>query len=133
MASGIEREVVLSQIRLPIAAESVAYARQFVTATFGAWSLPGTDDAELLVSEIVTNVVRHVGACDDPMCVSVARRDDRVRVDVHDPSSEKPRPRKAGELDESGHGLYLVEALSADWGCARPDKIGKVVWFEVFA
>ena len=124
---------VISQLRLKIEPQSVTYARIFVKTVFGAWSLGVSDDAELLVSEVVTNVVKHVGKTYRRMHVVVLRLGNRVRIEVHDPSTRPPEQREAEELDESGHGLFLVETLSADWGCSIIPLAGKMVWFEVYA
>jgi anti-sigma regulatory factor (Ser/Thr protein kinase) len=132
-ARGTERGLVYGQFRLPIEAESVACARQFVRATFAAWSLPAADDAELLVSEIVTNVVNHIGESDDLMRVTVLNRQDRIRIEVQDPSRSAPWRGKPDLLDESGRGLFLVDTISAEWGWDALEGDGKVIWFEVIA
>jgi serine phosphatase RsbU (regulator of sigma subunit)/anti-sigma regulatory factor (Ser/Thr protein kinase) len=53
-----------------------------------------------------------------------------VWVEVFDPDLRLPRIRTAGETDEGGRGLYLVEQLATRWG-SRPTPEGKAVWFEV--
>jgi serine phosphatase RsbU (regulator of sigma subunit)/anti-sigma regulatory factor (Ser/Thr protein kinase) len=53
-----------------------------------------------------------------------------VWVEVFDPDLRLPRIRTAGETDEGGRGLYLVEQLATRWG-SRPTREGKAVWFEV--
>jgi anti-sigma regulatory factor (Ser/Thr protein kinase) len=82
--------------------------------------------AELLVSELVTNVVHHVGS---DMVVRCSRRDDRIRIEVTDPSSIPPLiagvPSAGG-----GYGLRIVEALADSWGFDTSDR-GKSVWFEL--
>ncbi|HEX4834493.1 MAG TPA: SpoIIE family protein phosphatase [Trebonia sp.] len=55
---------------------------------------------------------------------------DSVWIEVFDPDLRLPRLRSAGETDEGGRGLYLVEQLATRWG-ARPTPEGKAVWFEV--
>jgi anti-sigma regulatory factor (Ser/Thr protein kinase) len=85
----------------------------------------------LLVSELVTNCVRHARAGDDaPVELSVRLRPDGVRVEVRDsgpgfePQSE-PRPRGA----DGGYGLFLVERMASRWGVDTRD--GTRVWFEL--
>jgi PAS domain S-box-containing protein len=53
-----------------------------------------------------------------------------VWVEVFDPDLRLPRIRSAGENDEGGRGLYLVDQLATRWG-SRPTHDGKAVWFEI--
>jgi hypothetical protein len=53
-----------------------------------------------------------------------------VWVEVFDADMRLPRIRSAGETDEGGRGLYLVDQLASRWG-SRPTRDGKAVWFEV--
>lgn len=53
-----------------------------------------------------------------------------VWVEVFDTDLRLPRIRSAGETDEGGRGLYLVDQLATRWG-SRPTKEGKAVWFEM--
>jgi hypothetical protein len=58
------------------------------------------------------------------------RGHESVWVEVLDADLRLPRIRNAGETDEGGRGLYLVDQLATRWG-ARPTEDGKVVWFEL--
>jgi anti-sigma regulatory factor (Ser/Thr protein kinase) len=120
---------VLAYLRLTIEPESVGVARRFISMIMGSWGLSGVDEAELLVSEVVTNVVRHVRSS-DTMRINVKRHRDLLRVEVHDPSTELPVQRETNQDSESGHGMFLVDSLSQYWGC-QPFASGKVVWFEI--
>jgi PAS domain S-box-containing protein len=53
-----------------------------------------------------------------------------VWVEVFDSDLRLPRIRSAGETDEGGRGLYLVDQLATRWG-SRPTNDGKAVWFEL--
>ncbi|HEX2313951.1 MAG TPA: SpoIIE family protein phosphatase [Thermomonospora sp.] len=55
---------------------------------------------------------------------------DALWVEVFDSDLRLPRIRSAGETDEGGRGLYLVDQLATRWG-ARPTADGKAVWFEL--
>ncbi|HEY9525289.1 MAG TPA: ATP-binding protein, partial [Thermopolyspora sp.] len=55
---------------------------------------------------------------------------DMVWVEVFDSDMRLPRIRSAGETDEGGRGLYLVDQLARRWG-SRPTPEGKAVWFEI--
>jgi Stage II sporulation protein E (SpoIIE)/Histidine kinase-like ATPase domain len=58
------------------------------------------------------------------------RGESAVWVEVFDPDLRLPRLRSAGENDEGGRGLYLVDQLATRWG-SRPTQDGKAVWFEL--
>jgi PAS domain S-box-containing protein len=58
------------------------------------------------------------------------RGETAVWVEVFDPDLRLPRIRSAGENDEGGRGLYLVDQLATRWG-SRPTQDGKAVWFEL--
>ena len=53
-----------------------------------------------------------------------------IWVEVFDSDLRLPRLRMAGENDEGGRGLYLVDQLASRWG-SRPTEDGKAVWFEM--
>ena len=87
--------------------------------------------ATLIVSELVTNAVRHAGT---GLRVAVTRvAEGRVRIGVTDRApSVQVQVRISPEDDEGGRGLFLVEHLSAGWGSVS-DGTGKTVWFELSA
>jgi serine phosphatase RsbU (regulator of sigma subunit)/PAS domain-containing protein len=58
------------------------------------------------------------------------RGQESIWVEVFDADLRLPRIRSAGESDEGGRGLYLVDQLATRWG-SRPTKDGKAVWFEI--
>jgi PAS domain S-box-containing protein len=58
------------------------------------------------------------------------RGNSAVWVEVFDADLRLPRIRSAGETDEGGRGLYLVDQLATRWG-SRPTNEGKAVWFEM--
>ena len=59
-----------------------------------------------------------------------AARHEAIWVEVLDADLRLPRIRSAGESDEGGRGLYLVDQLASRWG-SRPTNDGKAVWFEI--
>jgi anti-sigma regulatory factor (Ser/Thr protein kinase) len=91
-------------------------------------------DIRLLVSELVTNCVKHarVGP-EESIVLSVDMGDERVRVSVRDegPGFEPPQTPPTEQAAEagSGWGLFLVDQLSLDWGVER--NAGALVWFEL--
>lgn len=90
----------------------------------------GLDDlvstAELLVSELVSNALRHASG---PLHLTLERVSG-LRCLVSDGSADLPRPADAGPEDECGRGLLLVDMLAAQWGCEGGPG-GKSVWFEL--
>src|SRR5438128_2187742 len=80
------------------------------------------DDVQLLVSEVVTNAVRHARGvlAESPVELGVAARWDRVRVVVADGGRGfKPQPRTEGQSEASGWGLHLVDRLATRRGVDR--------------
>jgi hypothetical protein len=88
------------------------------------------DTAVLLLSELVTNAVRH--GCGE-IGVRVSNRDGRLRVAISDSQDALPRLVPLNLESDHGRGMQLVEALSEAWGVdpASPPDVGKSVWFEV--
>ncbi|MBN3932418.1 ATP-binding protein [Streptomyces verrucosisporus] len=113
--------------------EAVSAARRRVVDTVRRWGLDvpedRMDDLRLLTSEVITNAVVHTGST---CAVRVRWTGVRVRVEVTDAAPNPPRVENEVLDAESGRGLLLVSALSAAWG-TRPDRAGKVVWFEITA
>ena len=113
---------------LPPAPRSVAAARAVVAQLLTAWAAEGyRDDAALLVSELVTNVVRHVPG-EAAMTVEVQLTSAALHIAVVDGSTvpAATRPRTA----QGGHGLWLVGAMADRWGSEQHVR-GKRVWFEL--
>ena len=90
--------------------------------------------AELLLSELVTNSVRHATRPTGRLvAVGAEFAPGRLlRIQVADASEAQPVLRAAPAADtEGGRGLLLVAALSADWGTYPRRYVGKVVWFTL--
>ena len=109
---------------------AAARARQFVAQTLRAWGLEeAVEDAELLVSELVTNAILHARS---PATVTIDRDGTRLRVAVCDSSPSPPRLRDYGPDAVTGRGLLLVDRIARRWGVEMNGE-GKCVWFEVDA
>jgi anti-sigma regulatory factor (Ser/Thr protein kinase) len=126
MAGAAVRETVTLAGR----AERARAARSFVGAVLGPGH-PCGDDAELLVSEIFGNSVRHSGSGAPGETVTVKVADGMVRVEVTDRTGPgTPELRPVGRDAEGGRGLQLVAALTARWGTRR--RGGRMLtWFEL--
>jgi len=85
------------------------------------------NDAELLVSELVTNAVLHARS---ETRVTIEHAGATVRISVHDTSPTQPRLRELGPESVTGRGLLLVDRIARRWG-VDSDGDGKSVWFEV--
>ncbi len=115
--------------------ESVKAGRDFTRATLLDWDLSAlTDLAELVVSELVTNALRH-GVPSARKLVSehcirlrLLAQAPFVMCMVTDPGHDIPVLRESGPTCESGRGLNVVESCSVRWGWHLLDEGGKVVW-----
>ncbi|MFJ3305970.1 SpoIIE family protein phosphatase [Streptomyces sp. NPDC086549] len=105
---------------------AVGRIRAAATRTLNEWGL--TEEAfttELILSELVTNAIRHATA---PIGVRLIR--DRTLIcEVSDGSSTAPHLRSAAATDEGGRGLFLVSQFAERWG-TRYTADGKVIWTE---
>ncbi|GAA2348582.1 SpoIIE family protein phosphatase [Streptomyces kunmingensis] len=115
--------------RFPARPGSVSAARHFVRTALDGVAADLVDTAQLLVSELVTNVVLHARTEGE---VVVSRPDGRVRVQVgdHRPSRE-PVPQRFPPCAATGQGLALVEQLASRYGVGSVHE-GKTVWFELW-
>ncbi|QES49426.1 ATP-binding protein [Streptomyces venezuelae] len=130
---------------LPARYEAVRGARSFTRSTLGQWGLDERfDDVALVVSELVTNALRHAlpedggrgGEQEPPVRLHLMRWSTRLVCAVRDPSEDSPggcfSPEKTDENGdaESGRGLFLVDSYSDNWGWhpLAGRLTGKVVW-----
>ncbi|KWX02408.1 ATP-binding protein [Carbonactinospora thermoautotrophica] len=106
----------------------VRRARHAVREQVSRWGLAAlTDTAAVVVSELVTNLVRHAHA---PGWLRVAYVNGVLRIEVFDPDPHTPQPCDADLDDEAGRGLALVATLAAEFGW-EPRDGGKVVYAEL--
>ncbi|GAA3498328.1 hypothetical protein GCM10019016_054310 [Streptomyces prasinosporus] len=111
--------------------EEVATLRHVVRLRLAAWGLHElADTAQLCVSELVSNVVTHVGI-GTPGSLAVSMSGTHLRIEVHDPDTRALPTLVAAEADaEGGRGMALVDALTDRWGVQlREDR--KVTWCEL--
>lgn len=109
--------------------EAAARARRAMARLRTDLDPPLMETLRLLVTELVTNSVRHTDT--DALSLRVAVGRDAVLTEIADdgPGFE-PEERDAPEADDSGWGLFLVDRLSQRWGVSHDDGRQRV-WFEL--
>ena len=114
-------------LELPPQADSPARARQYVERVLAHRCPPAiVEAASLLVSELVTNAVRHAGTT---LTLKITSGRDKVRIEVRDHSERMPEMR-VPRSGASGRGLLLVDRIAQSWG-TQPEPDGKTVWLEL--
>jgi anti-sigma regulatory factor (Ser/Thr protein kinase) len=115
--------------------ESARRAREFTRITLQDWGMAGQIDvAELVVSELVTNSLRHglLSAQrmpgEHPIGLTLLRLDPYLMCMVTDPGGQCPVRIDSCASAESGRGLQVVESCSVRWGWEPITSEGKVVW-----
>lgn len=130
-----DEHALLGCLRLPAQPEYVRQARAFLRMVLGlnGAELGSVDTAELIVSELVTNVVQHNDWDDEPFVLLALGRDrSTLRVEVHDSDAYMGARRDLIPLSENGRGLDIVEMLSERAGI-RETPCGKLIWVELTA
>jgi anti-sigma regulatory factor (Ser/Thr protein kinase) len=115
-----------------LAPEAASQARAVVNEELGrSVSAKVLEDATLLVSELVSNAVRHAPRAGIPEVELRLKLDpERVRVVVSDPGAGfVAAPRLPTASESSGWGLYLVDRIADRWGVITKDR--SEVWFEI--
>jgi anti-sigma regulatory factor (Ser/Thr protein kinase) len=133
-----------SQVTLPAELASGRLARTFVDERWcTTHDSVERERVHLLVTELVTNAVRHGGP---PITVRIECTGPvSVLVSVSDGSDDLPRPREVAPEAVGGRGVHLVDLLSAEWGVQhhhidgrhtdadRAAGEGKTVWCRLVA
>ncbi|MFE4758184.1 SpoIIE family protein phosphatase [Streptomyces mirabilis] len=111
---------------VPVEPAAVSEARRRATARLVSWGLEHlVPVTELVVSELVTNAVRHATG---PIRLRLIRHE-TLLCEVSDGSRVGPHPRHARVQDEGGRGLFMVAELTRRWG-TRHTRTGKTIWAE---
>ncbi|MEV6393595.1 ATP-binding protein [Streptomyces sp. NPDC051907] len=120
----------------PCEPSTAEIGRKLVRDALGAWHLDNlVDVAALIISELVANAVRHT-PCRSIRLIVGRPSATRVRVGVVDRKpSHLPVLGQAGEDDESGRGLLLIDGIADRWGYDLRGPVrrpwGKEVWVEL--
>lgn len=119
------------RVTFPLVPDAPSHARGVVGQELASLSTKVREDATLLVSELVTNAVRHAPASErSEIELRIRNEPRRIRVVVADPGvGFVPAPRRPTMADASGWGLYLVDRIADRWGVLTEDRTE--VWFEI--
>jgi anti-sigma regulatory factor (Ser/Thr protein kinase) len=120
------------ELELASSIDAAAEARRAIDGAGGELSAARMRDVRLLVSELVTNAVRHAGlVAGAPIRMLIDTGDGRLRIEIADGGRGfEPRAPKPDPTRSSGWGLYLVEQLADRWG-VQPADPGTLIWFEI--
>jgi serine/threonine-protein kinase RsbW len=131
---------IATNLELPLAPTTAAPGR--ARAAVGDWLAQATldartDDVRLLVTELVSNAVRHARIeAGQPLRLRAWLRETVLHIEVWDAGADGEvapvPPRRSDDAGSGGFGLNLVALLSSDWGVHR-DAHGTTVWFELAA
>jgi serine/threonine-protein kinase RsbW len=118
-------------VRVPADARAPGSARRALTELRPALGDDVVEPATLLVSELVTNSVRHADVGDDDVIdVRIEATERRLRVEVDDPGPGFCWPRtRRDPASEGGFGMVLVRELASGWG-VEPG-VPTRVWFQL--
>ncbi|MDH2428920.1 ATP-binding protein [Sphaerisporangium sp. TRM90804] len=106
---------------------TVPEIRERVRGRLADWGACDQGDVvELLVSELVTNAMRHAWGG----TLTLTLEQGTLRCEVVDTNPAMPQVCQPDEADEGGRGMCMVQALADSWGC-YPVPSGKVVWFQL--
>lgn len=115
---------------LPPTSGSVRVARHVVVELMRVWGVPHDhEDAALLVTELVTNVVDHVEG-EAELTVEVSAGEDWLRIAVVDGSAVRPVVRELSMDHPRGRGMRMIQQIADRWG-AEDHLGGKRVWCEL--
>lgn len=116
--------------RLPPTAQAAGLARQYLGDFVTELDAGVLGVAQLLITELVTNALRHGSG---PVTMTAVKGACGLRISVRDDEERLPRKRSLDVHDLGGRGLQIVDALAAAWGVTTVpvSKSGKTVWCEL--
>lgn len=126
---------LVSKLELGPLPTAPACARLHTSNVLAEWGLPRAvvADAEVCVSELITNALRATLSLDKPLPIGLRllADGDRLVIDAWDCHPGDPEPRAVGPYSEGGRGLAVIEACSDRWGFRRLSENVKSVWCEL--
>ena len=116
-------------LQFPSEPESVTAARHYVGQALAGCPRQLVDAAQLMVSELATNSIRHART---GFTLTIEQTPHRIHVEVTDTGRGHPAVRSPAVTEPTGRGLRIVEIFSDDWGVrSDPGQPGKTVWFSL--
>jgi anti-sigma regulatory factor (Ser/Thr protein kinase) len=110
---------------------SAPATRRWVRQMLHRWHLTQLSErAEVLVSELVTNAIRHADTGGAPITTLMIYTAGTLRIEVRDRDAANLPIRRPPSHEGQGHGLRIVEAYAHRWN-VRPTDRGKIVWAEL--
>ncbi|MFJ4920229.1 ATP-binding protein [Streptomyces sp. NPDC088725] len=141
--TSLSRSVLAASVGRPAYSQSfpcepstAEIGRRFVREVLGVWHLDNlADRAALVVTELIANTVRHT-PCHEVRLIVGRPTGTRVRIGVVDRAPWcLPTLGQADDEDESGRGLFLIDAVADGWGYDLHGSAGhpwaKEVWAEL--
>lgn len=131
MAAAVEAKGERSTRTVDALPGAVSEARRWAASvTHGLLDADHAQSLRLIVSELVTNALRH-GTDGERIDLAVTPKPEYLCVQVTDDGPGlAPRPRALTTEDEGGFGLFFVEQLARRWGVTRENRRTRV-WFEL--
>lgn len=119
-------------VALPAVPESIPLSREVLDGLRGELDESVLDDLRLIVSELVTNSIRHAGLrTGDPIDLEVSLDESTIRLELRDRGRGFAAPATPSDpFRESGWGLFLVSRLADRWGVSTEDGV-TTVWIEI--
>lgn len=135
IAPRVEAEEPVYRADFAMGEHSARHLRRILRLYLTGWGMAEVADAaELALTELIANVVRHVPGRRCQTFIFRLPDGEGVRVEVADGCPELPVMGDGDLLAEGGRGMLLVAAVTDKWGVeARRDGCGKAVWFECLA
>ncbi len=119
-----------ASIDLAATPRSVVAARRVLRELLGVWGAPqDRADAELLTTELVANVVDHVGG-NEGLTLEISLAQDWLRISVADGSAVRPVVQELSGERPRGRGLQMVAAIASRWG-VEDHHGGKRIWVDL--
>lgn len=119
-----------ASIDVPATSHGPGAARRVISALLPAWGLSDLrDDAELVVSELVTNAFLHAPGTDS-FELELVRRGEGVRIALADGASVRPVIADLNHDQPGGRGMAIIASLASAWG-AEDHHGGKRVWVDL--
>jgi anti-sigma regulatory factor (Ser/Thr protein kinase) len=122
------------EVAIPVGAQAPGVARSVIAQSLASDVASSVlETAQLLVSELVSNSVRHSGVPEGgDIVLRVHRWHEGCRLEVEDPGRDGViAPRVPDPLRGGGMGLHLVQTLSERWGIMRAAEGPTCVWAEL--